>query len=301
MSSIWRLLQLRQRLDLRLIAILKNQSGGSTHASCATPKSLVRFRMTEHESRIHVQTIAEQVGIRVIDIPRSENDRGKTPDFEFHTDDEISLVELKRRSGDWTFTEDEESLLNCGGIIDRQEELGPNNTISGRIREAKEQLAAYESSKHSYRLIWYYAHGTFHDLVAQRIKATLLGDITIFETDSERQWRAYFFDHNQFHRFQDTLDGAFVSELIGGEVSLQLILNPFSARYESFLQSKLVEAFSSGLLDPMREEQKGEAVIVGSEVDRSSERSKLDYLESRYQIRQPFVIRMGHFAAYTRR
>jgi hypothetical protein len=191
-------------------------------------------------------------------------------------------------------------MLDEGEIIDRSESLGPHNTISARIKEAHRQLSSFESTRHAFRLVWFCAYGQFSGLVANRARTTFLGDITIFESESDRQWRAYFFDHNQFHRYKDVLDGAFISEVRPSEASVQLILNPLSSRYGAFRRSRLVHAFSSGLLDPVAIERDGDGVIVGPDADRTSENSKLSYLASRYAIHQPFIIRMGHHAAMIR-
>jgi hypothetical protein len=254
--------------------------------------------MTELDSRRHVRFVAKKLGVTVQDIPRSDNDQ--RPDFEFFCGDECSLVELKRREGGWNFTDDEERMLDHGEIVDRSEGLGPHNTISARIKEANRQLSSFASPRHAFRLLWFCAYGPFSGLVARRACTTLLGDITIFESESERQWRAYFFDHNQFYRYKDVLDGAFVSEVRPAEVSVQLILNPLSSRYGAFRCSRLVQAFSSGLLDPLSTERDGDGVIVGSDADRRSEHTKLSYLASRYAIHHPYIIRMGHHAAMIR-
>ena len=254
--------------------------------------------MTELDSKLHVRLIANKLGVIVQDVPRSEFDQ--RPDFELFCGDECSLVELKHREGDWNFTDDEKRKLDEGEIIDRSDGLGPHNTISARIKKAHRQLSSFESPRHAFRLLWFCAYGQFSGLVALQARATLLGDITIFESASERQWRAYFFDHNLFHRYKDVLDGAFVSEVTPAEVSVQLILNPLSSRYSAFRCSRLVQAFSSGLLDPLSIEGDGGGVTVGSDADRRSEHTKLSYLASRYAIQNPFIIRMGHHAAMIR-
>jgi hypothetical protein len=254
--------------------------------------------MTELDSKRHVRLIANKLGITVRDVPRSDDDQ--RPDFEFFCGDECSLVELKRREGAWKFTEDEERLLDNGKIIDRSEGLGPHNTVSTRIKEAHRQLSSFEGRRHAFRLLWFCAYGRFSELVAQRVRATLLGDITIFESESERQWRAYFFDHNHFHRYKAVFDGAVISEVRPAEISAQLILNPLSARYDRFLCSALVQSFSMGLLDPMTIEREGDGLIVGLQADRTSEDTKLSYLASHYGIHDPFIIRMGHHAALLR-
>lgn len=208
--------------------------------------------------------------------------------------------ELKRREGAWNLTEEEERALDTGAIVDRSERVSSHNTISGRIREAHQQLSAFQTERHDFRLVWFCTYGQFSGLAARRVRATLLGDITVFEAESDRQWCAYFFDYNEFHRYRVILDGAIVSEIASTQVSAQLILNSLSPRYGGFRSSRLVQAFSSGLLDPLTIEGDGDSVIVGSDADRTSEQTKLDYLASKYGIQHPFIIRMGHMAARLR-
>lgn len=252
--------------------------------------------MNDSESKIHVLDIAKQLGITVVEIPKS--DSGKTPDFEFYCDDECTLVELKSRISEWDLTQEEVEILDNGGVIDRHESIGPQSTISGRIADAGKQLGEFQTDRHAFRLIWYFTHGQFSELAADRVRSTLLGDITIFEANSERQWRAHFFDHSQFFRHRGVLDGAVVSSMTEkNRISVRLILNPLSPRYELFRCSNLAQMLSACVLDPFTEE---ETLVLGAEAIRDSEQDKLDYLALKHGINNPYIIRMGHMAAMAR-
>lgn len=252
--------------------------------------------MKDSESKGHVLDIAKQLGISVVEIPKS--DLGKTPDFEFYCDDECTLVELKSRISAWDLTNEEIEILDNGGVIDRCRSIGPDNTVSGRITDAGKQLSKFQASRHTFRLLWYFTHGQFSDLTFDRVRATLLGDIKIFETNSERQWRAYFFDHSQFFRHRGVLDGAIVSSMTEkNHISAQLIMNPLSPRYKLFRCSKLAQKLSECVLDPFTEEN---TLVLGEDAKRDSEQDKLDYLALKHGINNPFIIRMGHMTAMMR-
>lgn len=159
-------------------------------------------------------------------------------------------------------------------------------------------MSKFQSDKHAFRLLWYFTHGQFSELAADRVRTTLLGDITIFETNSERQWRAYFFDHSQFYCQREVLDGAIVSSMTErNRISVRLILNPLSNRYELFRCSNLAQLFSASILDPFTEE---DTLVLGADAVRESEQEQLDYLALKYSIDNPFIIRMGHMAAMSR-
>ncbi len=252
--------------------------------------------MNDSESKSHVLDIAKQLGITVVEIPKSDPE--KSPDFEFYCGDECTLVELKSRISEWDLTQEEIEILDNGGVIDRHESIGPHSTISGRIADAGKQLAEFQTDRHAFRLIWYFTHGQFSELAADRVRATLLGDITIFEANSERQWRAYFFDHSQFFRHREVLDGAIVSSMTEkNRISAQLILNPLSPRYKLFGSSNLAQMLSACVLDPLTEK---DALVLGADANRDSKQEKLDYLVLKHGIHNPFIIPMGHMAAMVR-
>ena len=252
--------------------------------------------MNDSEPRNHVLDIAKQLGISVVEIPKLDTE--KSPDFEFYCGDECTLVELKSRISEWNLTKSEIRILDTGGVVDRHESIGPHSTISGRISDATNQLSEFQTERHTFRLIWYFIHGHFSELAADRVRATLLGDITVYESDSERQWRAYFFDHSQFFRHREVLDGAIVSSMTEkNRISVQLILNPLSPRYDLFRYSNLYHILSAGVLNPLTEE---DTLVLGADANRDLEQDKLDYLALKHGINNPYIIRMGHIAAMAR-
>lgn len=250
--------------------------------------------MKEDEIRQHVRLVANHLGIRVEDIPESH--REKRPDFEFFCDDECSLVELKSREKEWNLSAEEISHSQSGGIVERSSRLSEHPTISGTIDDAVRQLATYQSARHSFRIVWYCAYGVFRHVVDEQIDSTFLGDVTIHEGNFLRSWRAYFFNYNKFFKHRQFLDAAVVSQFSPEHASAQLVVNPLSERYDALRASRLYNRFSAGILDPLLEEKKGEGVILGGDADRSSERTKLQYLANRYKIENPFILPMGHYA-----
>lgn len=103
----------------------------------------------------------------------------------------------------------------------------------------------------------------------------------------------YYFDHSEFYRFRDSLDGAIVSSLDEGK----LCLNTLSARYESLRKSGLARSVGNGLCDPVSLTADGSAWIVDGAIDRLDENAVLRYLSEKYAERGVQRIRMGYISA----
>lgn len=96
------------------------------------------------------------------------------------------------------------------------------------------------------------------------------------------------------------MDGAVVGEIQEDGVVMNLVLNPFSSRYERLRRSSIAEAFNEGVRDSFAMEKAGTVLIVDDAADRSSERALLNYLGDKYSINVPQILPLGHMAAIHR-
>lgn len=260
--------------------------------------------MTETDAKnlVHAAMATLGVSVHEIPIPRRKN-QPETPDFEFLFEDGCYLVEMKQREAIWCLTDEEKGMLASGEVIHKNEGIGFHKTLADRIDKAATQFSAYQSDRHMFRLVWYFTYGERRKLATLRVITTLMGDVHVLELGSERQWHAYFFDDNLFQKHSEVVDGAIVAEIndySSVSITLHLVLNPFTTRYQKLQSSSLAKLLPNSILDPLALEATGEALIVDSAADRTSERATLNYLGAKYGINVPQILRKGHTDARVR-
>jgi hypothetical protein len=71
--------------------------------------------------------------------------------------------------------------------------------------------------------------------------------------------------------------------------SLELCLNPFSPRYETFRSSPFVGVLKGmmPLVDPLREERQGRVFIANCEIDRRDMHAVVRFVKNKYQLESP--------------
>jgi hypothetical protein len=254
--------------------------------------------MTEEEAINNLESVMAIYGVAVKRIPQAK--KQKRPDFEFSWHDEHYVVEMKQRDAEWHLGQEENTALDAGEIVERHESMGFYHGFAERITHGSQQIAAFNPKPESFRLVWYWTYGDFADIATKRIITTLIGDAWVVELGSKRQSSALFFEDNTFSRLGEALDGAVVGEIHESGATIHFILNPFSSRYGRLVSSQIAKVFSEGVRDPNAMERNGEALIVDSLADRTSERSVLNYLGAKYGINVPQRIPLGHMAAMIR-
>ncbi len=236
-----------------------------------------------------------QFGIEMVPIPRGEE---KTPDFEFTCESDHYVVEIKDRVAQWALSEEEIKAFQSGEIVHKSEGLGHKQSFASRIVDGTRQIEAYNPSKDSFRLIWYFAYGGRASVAAKRIVATLVGDAWAIDMQTGKQWTAYFFRDNLFSALKDKLDGALILQETENDTFIaQFLINPHSSRYEKLRLTRFASLFPEGLIDPLAMEALDEALIVPEGIDRTSEQAITSALGFKYGINPPVIMPQGHMVA----
>ncbi len=234
-----------------------------------------RERMTTEDS---VESFLTSLHLAVKRIPVGLQ---KTPDFLVSDSAATYLIEVKDKFPDPEIEQQRCESLDQTGIWEEEISLGFRNSVSSVIREACDQLAAFEPEAAHLRLLWLHAKGRYPDDQLEQFRATLIGVVDLIDTaeiDGSVEARpCYYFRESAFFRHRNVLDGAFVSTDEKG----QLILNTMSPRHGSLKQSKLCEVFPA-ICDPAEGEAVGNSYIADCTCSRSDSKTVLDYVKSKY-------------------
>jgi hypothetical protein len=205
----------------------------------------------------------------------------KTPDFLVSDTASTYLVEVKEKYPNPEVEGQRIESLARTGIWEEESSLGFQNSISSVVREACEQLAAFQPQVAHFRLIWLHARGRYPDDKLEQFRATLIGVADLIDTaeigESVTARPCYYFRESAFFRHRNVLDGAFVST----DEKVQLILNTMSPRYELLERSGLCRSFPA-VCDPGQGEAEGNRYIADCSCDRSDSRAVLDYVKAKY-------------------
>lgn len=195
------------------------------------------------------------------------------------------LVEEKTKLDDPRDTQAREASFARGDVHGSVLPLRHNNTISGIVRKATDQLSSTGSDvAHDLRVIWFTGVGYHAEAKQHQFISTIYGSTRVFELDRPQMRPCYFFRNSDFFRFRDHLDGAIAAFLTGDTLTMKLCLNPYSQGWERLRDSPFSQHFKVGLVDPIAEEHAGEAYVVDSDMSRSNEYEVLRFLEKKYGL-----------------
>lgn len=172
-------------------------------------------------------------GFSVEKIPESNEHKTKTPDFFVKDANHSYLIELKEKEDDLLELKHKSDVLKSGDIFGKSISVKRNNTVSGIIRDAYEQLEPYENS--DFRLAWLLATGDNQQAKFNQFVASFYGTTRLFTLDDVYHKPCYFFTDSDFFRYKNVLDAAIVSTTS----EVRLLVNPFSPNYQIFKESKL--------------------------------------------------------------
>lgn len=244
--------------------------------------------MADAELKAAFIRILESWAFSVTPIPESAS---KSPDFLVERDGASFVFELKEKLDDIALLTQERKRLEAGEIVSHAEPAGRINRVSGIVRHGVDQLSSYEAPPGAFHLLWLHAAGRDPELQMEQFRATLYGMTNIFDLDSSRSIRCYYFHHSDFYRWREMLVGAVLSTLD----HLQLCLNTVSPRLQEFRRSPLVQILTSGLLDPERLEREGSAFIADCDVDRNQPGAVLQFIQQKYKRSKLTDMNMSKF------
>ncbi|UVE66996.1 hypothetical protein L2Y90_07755 [Burkholderia pyrrocinia] len=250
----------------------------------------------------------EKLGLSVRKLPEVSA-LGKRADFIAKLDQLSLLVEAKLRVDDPEELERMENELAETGTYGSNHELGKNNALTSRIRDAVRQLEAEREEPHDYKVLLYLADCVNAEVVCEQIADTLYGTTSIMRprpgATGLQEIPCYFYRENEFHPAR-SLDAAIVGFKSGDSWVLYLCLNPYSHRFNEIRTSALARMFADRTVDPIAEEAQGKAYIPDHDAPRPSKERKdfermfsmadpmLRHLEKKYGV-PPFTFSQGHF------
>jgi hypothetical protein len=214
----------------------------------------------------------------------------KTPDLAVSIECQRVLIEVEAKSDDKQIRD----LLHQekGATLSYR-----GGRVEDRIRAAWRQVRDFPRRQDADNtLIWFLAYqGAAALFSGQAAHALLYGieDLEGYTLNGVFYSKpCYFMDNSLFFREQQ-LDAVVIHTLS----SLELCLNPFSPRYETFRSSPFVEVLKGlmPLVDPLQEEREGHAFIANCEIDRQDMHAVVRFVKSKYQLESPRIYRYPLF------
>jgi len=249
--------------------------------------------MSETQSESYARSTLETLGFEVDRIPTENR---KTADL-LVTDQEGGpryLIEVKERLDDAKELAERNRLLSRGGVWSRSTPTVYCDVVSKRVKEASKQLGSTDVDA-DFRLVWLDALGLDPELQYRRSLATLYGVRPMLDLeDPSFAPKCLHFDHSEFFRQRDVLDGAILSY---GDY-FTLALNEFSPRLDALRGAPLAVAFGEAVFDPTSlADTDGFITAIDVEVSRKNEADVLRAVQAKYGRRKLTVMRPSCYMA----
>ena len=230
----------------------------------------------------YAKALLQQWGVVVEDIPTSDAERKQEADFLVSFDGIPVLIEEKTKEDDPAYLARRAEELESGQIHAVTLPLRRDETLSGLVRDASRQLRSSAEKTHDFRLMWFTATGAQAIGKYEQFMATLYGRTNILEMNAAGYRRCYYFQHADFFRRADVIDGAVVAHTDGKSISAKLCLNSLSPRFQALRKSAVLRPFGTAVEDPESLEAEGSAYILDAALDRKEEGRLLAYLQQKY-------------------
>jgi hypothetical protein len=235
--------------------------------------------------------VLESWGAKVTPLATSAKDEA---DLIAELDGVRLLVEEKTKFDNPADVQMRDATLARGAVHSSTVPLRHNNRISGIVRKATNQLSSTGADiDHDLRVLWFTGVGFYAEAKHFQFISTLYGSTQIFELDKPQTRECYFFRNSDFYRYGDRLDGAVAAYLSRDTVTVKLCLNSYSQGWAALRDSPYARNFTLGLVDPVAEEEAGEAYIADTDLPRSDERAILRFLEKKYGLEKAYKIDMN--------
>lgn len=241
----------------------------------------------------YVVEFFSRVGINAQKIPESNE---KSPDFLIEYNGVKILVELKTKFDNQSLIKRRKEAFKNDQIFEYVTVGQRQNSISSSIEKAYRQLSNRKQKVGAdFCYIFLLAAGMYSHAQFEKIEATLYGLKHIITTGFDQPIikKCYYYTFNEFYRFKDILDGAFV---VGGG-SVFLYLNDRSLQYPATKNSLFVKRFLPAVIDPQQEEAENLAYVITENIDRKNEDKLKDHLKEKYQLANVITFDWPYFAA----
>lgn len=170
--------------------------------------------------------------------------------------------------------------------------------VGDRLHHSWKQLRDFPYRQNSDNtLMWLFAGDRAALLSTGRAARTLLygiEDLEGYTLDGEFYSKPCYFMYQSIFFRERQLDAVVIHRL----GSLELCLNPYSSRYETFRGSPFVEALKcfTQLIDPVQEERESRAFIADYEIDRRDANAVFRCVVSKYRLGRPEICRSRLFS-----
>ena len=237
--------------------------------------------MSDTDELRQVATLLEAAGLHV---ERVDEATTKRCDFRAHDDREHYLVEVKRIDDHASMAG---ALRECK-TYQQSKEVSSDGSLRAKVEHAVKQLIETSAEATELRLVALVERRSLPEITEQAL-ATLYGLRTIVDLDSLESRDCLYFSESAFFRHRVNLDGALIMQ--GAKAGL--LVNDHSQCGKRVLASRLGEFFAQlGCLhDAERLQRDGGFLVADCGLDRSSEYEALQYLGSKYGMKQPVAMR----------
>ncbi|MBS7326069.1 MAG: hypothetical protein KIG85_05545 [Thiopseudomonas sp.] len=211
-----------------------------------------------------------QLGFSVEKLPESMESGKKMPDFLVRYGSTSALVEAKLKGDDPEEASTREHLLESGELYASEHELGRDETLSGIIRHASNQLKADIGVETDFKVVFILMDCINASVVSEQLIDTLYGRTNVIEVGKRPQAKpCYFYRNSDFYRRQE-IDAVIVGHVRAHEakITLKICLNPYSRHYQKIKVSDFLQPLGGAVLDPIAEEKAGRAYIPDAAVER---------------------------------
>ena len=238
--------------------------------------------MKKDDEKNTVIKILQGFGFNAFEIPE-EPQKGRRADIRAIKDAQSFLIEVKTKDDHPNFKaalKEAEDLE----IVEYEKPLRRSNTFGKIIREGAKQLEETPDDAQSFKCIWFRAIEALFTDELKFMKSTLYGIEHLIVIDQLRCLSAaecFFFNHSEFFN-NPSLDGVVLDN---GSV-LELCVNSFSKRYDTFRNSVLYNIFESSraLTDPLMLEGQREILVANTDVQRKDKDAVIKFIQDKYGV-----------------
>ena len=231
----------------------------------------------------------EYYGFKVEKIP--ERPDIKTPDFHTTKDGDEYTIELKTKYMNEELISNMDQAFKQGEMYTDIVPMNFTNRQKKVIHGAKKQLAAEPLYPESLNIAWFHCEGHDASTTMDLFENALYGKecLVDWQDETDKAYKCYYFYKNaMFSQYKDILDGAVISM----DGSLKVLLNVYSSKYEELKSSSLCSTFKEGVQDPIKREEKGDAIFVDDGMCREN---IYERLQEKYDMKALKAIPMKSF------
>ncbi len=180
------------------------------------------------------------------------------------------LIEVKDKFESPETSEARNECMSRGEMFEHRGRISRDNRICAILRHAQKQLEETPGDSSAYRIIWFHSNGFDADLKYRQIFATFYGHVHLIavEPRSAGSITCFYFDYSAAFE-SPSIDALILSD----DQSIQLCLNEFSSRFDSFRTSFLWKRFDErgAVFDPRARRESGEIIAFMSNLPRKND------------------------------